>query len=409
MKYILYGLAALIVLIVGVVVLLPLLVPQDTIRNQLISRVEESTGRTLTIDGDIKVSLVPRVKLELTGVTFANAAGAAAPDMAKLAQLQLEVGIFPLIRGNLDVSRFVLVDPVIEIEIDEKGRGNWVFDNGDSSGGGAGGAAQTADSAGDDGEDAGGGFLRNVRLGDIRIENGTVRYRDARSGRVETLTGIGLDITMADFDSPFAAKGELTWNGEPINVDLGLASPRAVIDAESTQASAGITTKHISLVLDGGLSFGSPFGVNGAVDLDVPSIRNLAAWVGSPLSSEDDGTLGPLKISGKLDLSGATIAFEDAEIAVDEIRASGRIRVDTGGTVPTLDGALEIERLDLNPYLGDEDASSAPAQSTGQAAGAAGQDEGWSDDPIDLAGLRDANATFDLAVGSIRYRDIEVG
>ena len=414
MKYVLIGLAALVVVIMAVAVALPLLVSEETVRKHLITRVQDATGRALTIDGDVKVSLLPRVKLELNGVTFANAAGAAMPDMLKLSRLQLDVGIFPLIRGNLDVSRFVLVDPVIDIEIGEDGRGNWVFDEGESStvGGGADSTPRTAGSEPDDDAEARGGFLRNVRLGDIRIENGTVRYRDARSGRKETLTGISLDITMADFDSPFAAKGELTWNGEPINVDLGLASPRAVIDAESTQASAGITSKHITLVLDGGLSFGSPFGVNGAVDLDVPSMRNLAAWAGSPLTSEDDGTLGPLKISGKLDLSGSAIAFEEAQIAVDEIRAKGRIRIETSGTVPALDGALEIERLDLNPYLGNEDASaavSAPAQSSQQAAAAPGEDEGWSDEPIDLTGLRDANANFDLAVGSIRFREIEFG
>lgn len=418
MKYVLIGVAAVIVLIVAAVVALPLLVSEDTVRNQLISRVQDNTGRELRIDGDVKVSFLPRVKLELNDVTFANAPGAASPTMVKLAQLQLDVGIFPLIGGNLDVSRFVLVDPVIEIEIGEDGRGNWLFDEGESvtAGGAAGQAATTRDDdaeSGDDGEGGGGGFLSNVSLGEIGLENGTVRYRDARSGREETISGISLDITMDDFDSPFAAKGELTWNGETINVDVGLESPRAVIDAKSTAASAGITSKHISLILDGGLSFGAPFGVNGAVNLDVPSMRNLAAWAGSPLSGEDDGTLGALKIGGKLDLAGSTIAFEDAEIAVDDIRAKGRVKVDTGGTVPSLDGALEVEALNLNPYLGTEETAAAdaaeqaaPAQPTQQQAAAP---EGWSDEPIDLTGLRDANANFDLTVQSIRFRDIQVG
>lgn len=421
MKYVLIGLAAVVVVIVAVAVALPLLVSEETVRNQLITRVQDATGRGLTIDGDVKVSFLPRVKLELNDVSFANAPGAATPDMLKLSQLQLDVGIFPLIRGNLDVSRFVLVDPVIAIEIGADGRGNWLFDEGGPAAatGGADDAAteRAADRKPDDGDGgAGGGFLRNVRLGDIRIENGTVRYRDARSGREETLTAISLDITMTDFDSPFAAEGKLIWNSEPITVEVGLESPRAVIDADSTAASAGITSKHVTFVLDGGLSFGSPFGVSGAVTLDVPSMRNLAAWAGSPLGGEDDGTLGPLKIGGRLDLSGTVMAFEEAEIAIDAIRAKGRIKIDTGGTVPALDGALDIEALDLNPYLGAEGtadagttARNAPAQSTQQGAAAPASDDGWSDEPIDLTGLRGANANFDLTVGSIRFREIEVG
>ena len=68
--------------------------------------------------------------------------------------------------------------------------------------------------------------------------------------------------------------------------------------------------------------------------------------------------------------------------------------------------------LDLNPYLppeqpaGQNRGSGAPA-SAGSAGGKPADD--WSDDPIDLAGLKAADADLTLSVGGIKVRKIEVG
>ena len=59
-----------------------------------------------------------------------------------------------------------------------------------------------------------------------------------------------------------------------------------------------------------------------AVDLDVPSIRALAAWAGTPLELEGDG-LGPFSIKGKLSATPTRFAFTEAEIGLDGMAGQG--------------------------------------------------------------------------------------
>src|SRR5690606_34590030 len=76
------------------------------------------------------------------------------------------------------------------------------------------------------------------------------------------------------------------------------------------------------------------------------------------------------------------------------------------GAKPYLKGSLDVEQLDLNPYL-------PPEQEAGGGAGAAAPPQegggGWSEEPIDLSGLNAVDADFALSVGGIQVRKIKIG
>jgi AsmA protein len=140
-------------------------------------------------------------------------------------------------------------------------------------------------------------------------------------------------------------------------------------------------------------------------------VRKLAAWAGSPLDAPGTG-FGPLKIAGTVDLDGQKIAFREAQLAFDEIKGTGDFRFDGSGQRPYANAKLALETLDLNPYLPPEGAKAggtaqpAPAPS---AQGAAPSQQGWSDDPIDVSGLRQADADLDFTVGGLMARKLKVG
>jgi AsmA protein len=136
----------------------------------------------------------------------------------------------------------------------------------------------------------------------------------------------------------------------------------------------------------------------------VPSIRELAAWAGAPIEAPGSG-LGPLGVGGQVEVTGPMISFSGAEIALDEMKATGDLAVDTGGARPTIKGRLDIDLLDLNPYL-------PPPAEGGEAEQAAPDKDApadWSDEPINLSGLKAADVEFDLTVGGIRVREVKVG
>lgn len=384
MRKILIAVGVVVVLLIAAVVAVPFLVPVDTIKNQVVAGVKDATGRDLAIKGAVKLSVFPSLSVDVRDVTFANAAGAKNKEMATLGTLQVELKLFPLLGGKVEVDKFVLVDPIIHIEVDKAGKGNWVFGQQ---------AAAPAASGG------GGGKPAEIALGDVRIENGLLTYDDARSGASYKLEKLNVKLDLPSFDAPMKAKGDVVYNAKKIDLGVDVGKLRDLMEGRSTAVSLSLGGEPLKLAFKGNAATGAATKVDGDLDLSVPSIKGLAAWAGSPIDAREK-TMGPLAIKGKVNVDGSRYSFSNASIDIDEIKSKGQMSVDMTGAKPSLKGKLDIAALDLNPYLPPE-----TAEKPGAAPGATD----WSSDPIDLSGLKAADAEFDLSVGSLKVRKIEIG
>ncbi len=379
----------------------PFFIPLDTVKEQITTRAKDATGRELTIAGDFDLSILPKVRLKAGDVTFANAAGAKQTNMLELAELEVGVSLFPLLSGQVEVSSFVLIDPVINLEVDANGKPNWQFEEKEASDDGG---EKSSDSDGGDG-----GGLREISLGDVRLVNGTVRFADAQAGTSQEIQAINANINLPSLDQAMSADGSLAWNGETIELTLKVDQPRALMEGASTGVETSIKANPVSLDYKGSITNAKPVAVAGDVTLDVPSIRGLAAWAGKPIEAAGGG-LGPLSIKGTLDMAGKSVAFKGAEIAIDNMNAKGDFEVDTSGSVPSIVASLDVDKIDLNTYL--PPASDKPAASSGGSAPAGGAAAGpsdWSDDPIDFSALRLVNADLSFVTGGLTVKDIKVG
>ncbi len=397
MKKLLVVMAALAVLLIAAVVVVPTLVPLDTYKEQAVRQVRAATGRDLRIGGEIKLSLFPSLAVEVNDVAFANASWASTPDMAKLSRLEVSLKILPLLSGEIEVDRFVLVDPVINLEVDEQGRPNWSFETAAPAE-----AKEQAKETTAKGEAA---ELPDLHFGDVRLINGTVTYLDGAKQERFEVTAVNMTVSLPGLDDPLKADGELTWNGEEIDVDLGVENPRKLLEGMTTPVALKVSSKPVTLSYEGQVTHAEPLRVEGDVTLDVPSLRKLAAWTGNPLEIGGSG-LGPFSLKGVLALSGPKVSFTDAEIVLDEIRGKGEVSVDTGGAKPDIRARLDVDTLDLNPYLGGKDGKQASEKPK---AGAKQGPGDWSDDPIDLSALDAVNADLAFSAESIRVQEIEIG
>ena len=395
MKKLIIGVAVVLALLVAAVVAAPFLIPVDTLRDQAVAQVRNATGRELTVGGDVRLSLFPRLEIEVGDVAFANAPGAGEAEMASLSQLQVQLELLPLLSGEVAVDSFVLVDPVIRLEMDAEGRPNWRFGEGGPA------TAPAGDGAG-----PGGLPVSDIRLGDIRLVNGTIVYTDARSGTEERVDNINMTVSLPDLDSPLAAEGKADWREKTIDMTVSVAELRSLIEGQPSGVEIRVDSEPVSLSYAGQAANAETLKIDGDVEVKVPSLRDLAAWAGQPIEAAGDG-LGPFRIAGKVALAGPEIGFTDAEIGLDAIEARGEVKLDTGGAKPSLQGRLDVGRLDLNPYLPPELAGEQPSDAGQAPAGAAPTD--WSDEPIDFSALNAANIDFDLTVESILMRKIEIG
>ena len=395
MKKLFIGVGAVVVVVIAAVLVLPFVIPAETFKDQLLTQVKDATGREARIDGTFKISILPKVAFVAGKVSFANAAGGTAKTMVSVENLNVQVALFPLLGGEVEIDAFVLEKPVINLEIDKAGKPNWQF-------GGQKPAAASAQSSG------GGPGLSGLKLGDVRLVDGQVSYADARTGVTHRLDGINLTVALPSLDDPMQADGSLIWNKEKIDLSFGLSNPNAFLNGRKTDVKTRVAAAPVTLSFKGSASSGQQIKAGGVLDLDVPSIRKLADWVGTPLQAPGSG-YGPLKITGQVDVDGQKYAFRNAALSIDKIKGTGEVTFDGGGRKPSVTAKLRLGQLDINAYLPPEavakgDASGKPA-ATATKAGAAD----WSDDPIDLSGLKGVDATLDLAVEGILVRKIKIG
>lgn len=388
MKKVLIALGVLVVLAIGGLVILPSLVPADKIKQEVVAQVKAATGRDLAIDGKVSVSAFPSLSVQVSNVALSNPPGFQGKDMARLGALDVRLKLLPILSGKVEVDSFVLIDPIISLEVDRHGKPNWVFDSEPKP--------QTKAEAK---QSSGSGGLKDLSLGQVRITNGKLTYVDGKSGTKEEVDAINLAVDLKTLDSPLKVKGDLKWRGKAIDLGVDVARPRALMDGTASPAELSVATEAVKLAFTGEASGAA---IKGDLDLAVPSVRGLVLWTtGKPLDMAGSG-LGPFSLKGKLAAGGTKAALTQAAIALDAIKANGDFNVDTGGTRPSLKGKLDVEALDLNPYLPPEQQ---PAKASTGPAGKAD----WSDAPMDASGLKAADVDFALTVGSITAQKIKVG
>ncbi|MEH6632224.1 MAG: AsmA family protein [Halopseudomonas aestusnigri] len=406
MKKILISIGGLIVLIIAVLLIAPLFISLEDYKPEIAEKAKEATGRDLKIDGEISLSLFPTVAIEVNGVSLANYAQGQAKEMVMLDQMALELQVLPLLSKEVVIDRFVLVNPIINLEVDKDGKPNWELEGKTE--------ASESDGSASDGsssESSGASSLGGLSLGDVRIQGGELHYIDLVSGTKEDIEGLNLEIALKALNQPLTVKGSLDWKGETINISADVANLEDLMNGGSSQLATSVESKPVNFGFEGTAQQGKEFALAGALDLAVPSVKGLTDWVGAPIERNNENTFEKLSVKGKLDLKGAVIAFDDVSLAFDALTAQGALKIDSSGKVPDIRAALSTGVLDLTPYLPPETTSSGgeATGTTSETASASGGDEGWSEEPIDFSGLKAVNADLALKTEGIKIRKVTVG
>ncbi len=247
-------------------------------------------------------------------------------------------------------------------------------------------------------------MLKEIRLGDVRIENGALTYSNAQNGSSERLTAINMTLRLPDLQSRLEADGALDYKDQTVSLRLSADQPAALLQGGASPVALSVETTPAKVGFEGQVDNGAAPAASGKLDLDVTSIRDLAAWLAEPLAFEGEG-LRTLKIASQLDASPQRVALTDTTIGLDAIEARGELVADLSGAVPKVDGRLDLGAVDLDPYLPppSEDAAGSDEQ-----AGEAGT-EGWSDEPIAVPPIGGAEVDFALSLDKLTMREIEVG
>lgn len=382
-------LVVLVALVAGAVFVLPAVIRASAYRERVELAVGEALHRPVSLAGDVRLSLFPRVEVRAEDVSIANAEGFGDEAFAQMRQMRVAVELIPLLSRRIEITEFVLVEPTIRLE--QRGtRNNWSFTDPD---------AVVAPAPAASGE----GFVRRpgalpieASFGDVRIENAAIHYSDGTQSR--DITGLNLALALPSLDETARITGDLTADGEALRFNAVLGSIRAFFEGGETPLELSLGGNLVDLDFNGRIPAGEALAVAGDFSADIPSIRALAAFAGAEMPPGDQlrSFAANGQIAGEMD----RLSLTAQSLRLDDIRGSGNLTAVLGGARPRLTGALTLAALDVTPYL------PAPAEQPGRTGG--GGVPPWSEAPIDLAGLGLVDADLSLEVGELRFRDLLV-
>ncbi|MEE8304633.1 MAG: AsmA family protein [Candidatus Tectomicrobia bacterium] len=292
---------------------------------------KQATGRELTLDGDIdfKLGLTPALVVE--NVRFQNAAWGSQPDLATVKRLEVQIALLSLLRGNFEVKRLVLIEPMILLETDNAGKSNLAFDTPKEQA-----KAKTQRPA--------------LAVNDVRLENGQFTFKDGRSGQTYTVMLDTLTATAAaGLDSPLNIALQGAYHDQPFKT-VGSLGPLTLLMTKGNAWPLHLTTdiSGATFTVDGTVQ--DPFVPRG-IELNLTAngkdLKTLQALIGTPFPLQ-----GPFRFSGRaVDAAPKTYEIFDLKATLGADTLNGTIKVNLTGTRPHLTATLSSSRLDLRQIL----------------------------------------------------------
>ncbi|MCK5424161.1 MAG: AsmA family protein [Emcibacter sp.] len=338
MKKLGLGLGILIVVVIGAILIVPSFLNWNEYKVEIEETASEYTGRTVVIKGDISMSLLPMTALSVKDVSVTNLDGGRAEYMLSLKSLDVKVS-FPsvislLFGGKVKVEKFILVDPVVALEVLPDGRVNWDL-GGDASEG-----SEQASSA-------------DISLDKFQIVNGQVSFEDMASQQMELLRKINANVKVKSINGPIDVTGSAKYKGldAELSFSLGKIRPGKKVPVNITMSMLDGQVK--VGVLGGVILSGKDSSFSGKLDMkanDGGDMFNIIDRI-KGLKPPSDIRIGQnFSFDTAVVVAADNIAVKDLNIRMGQSRGQGAIDVSLGEKI-NIQANLSINKLDMNPLL----------------------------------------------------------
>lgn len=346
MKKILWLFTGLVVVVAAAVILGPGFVDWNSYKSDISAEVFKATGRTLAIDGDIQVTVIPKPTMIVGGVSLSNAEGAASEKMVSVERAEVEIALAPLLTGRVKIETVRLLAPVIELEQFKNGGNNWSFQPETGLAPSSGAANEDQASAGD--TPAGGNQTAGaIAVDRFTIENGEVTYRDGKTGLVERIEDINADISAVSLLGPMESKGSLKIKGFPVTYQINISE---IIQDRTVQfnLNVGVEEGDGKLSLNGalvGLDSNPEFQGQVALSAKRPSDA-LKALTGNGLPAVINQ---PFATSAEVTARKDAVNVSQLSVMLGADKITGTLAV-VPGDILDIKARLSATKLDLDPW-----------------------------------------------------------
>lgn len=96
-------------------------------RGAVETSIEAALDREVSIDGPVYLEFSNWPAIDIEEIKLANVEGASKPDMLQAGLARLQIGLFPILKGEIEIAEVSLENVALNLETDTEGKANWIF------------------------------------------------------------------------------------------------------------------------------------------------------------------------------------------------------------------------------------------------------------------------------------------
>ncbi len=348
-KKVIAAIAGIFLLLLLAILVVPHFIDWNRYKDQIAAEAARTSGREVTIGGDIQFSVLPSPALVVEDLSIANIPGGVAPQMAQLGKAEVHVALLPLLSGRVDVKRITLVEPVIALEVVPDHRNNWTFTS-DAAGPEPKATAPTEPQPETD--------LPDVRLDAVEIENGTITYHDVTTGTKQRVEMLNATIKADSLQGPLTSEGSFRLQGIPLEYSIKLGDFATATPIPVTLTLAGPKGDARAVVRGTAENVNTDAKFRGRIEAEADDLADVLRML----------TQGPLPgflsqraaVAFDLDASAQHASIDALALRLGDTTAEGAVALDFTEEL-SLAAQLAAGTIDLDSWLAMPDVTPAPA------------------------------------------------
>ena len=327
MQTTLLGVAIAIILALVAALVAPLVVDWTQYRSAFEDEASRLTGLTVRVNGSIDARILPSPHFKLRDVTV----GAAGREpQIRAGAVELELGLGPLVRGEVRATEMRLLAPQISVRLDDAGALDWPVPL-TSSGADAPGVSR------------------------LTVDDGRVVFSDAASGSQLALERLSFNGDIRSLLGPFSGDGAFVAGGEAFS--FRISGSRAGDDGNlKLRLGVDPADRPLTTEIEGLLGF-----AGGVPQFD--GTFSAARPVGATLSGGQRVMSDPWQLAGKVQATPAAAKLQELALLYGpEERAvvfNGKADLKLG-VHPRLDGEVSARQVDVDRMLAAPDVTHRP-------------------------------------------------
>ncbi|MFD0988100.1 AsmA family protein [Methyloligella solikamskensis] len=354
MKLFLKILGGLFSVIVLALIAANIFVSPEAIQARVAERIKQQTGRELIVNGEASLTFLPNPEMVLTDTTLRDPGTDATAIDLHVARLEVTLDLFELISQRVDARYVLFEQPLVTVRpgsaqtapqrqgqapAEEKSRRASLPAKSEPRFAKA--SMAFAATPQDDTSD--------VRLRDVRIEDGTVRILDENGQVNREIKQINASLAMPHIDDPLTSNGSFQLKQKTLNYNLTLTSAGDLRAGRQADVALALAAKDFKAQFDGAVVPAPEVSAQGVFKGTSSSFKNLIEW--TPDGGQQAKPVIPGELSSQVQWSFAGATLTDLMFKLGDTTGRGQAALHLDGPKPHLRAALAIELLNVTPFL----------------------------------------------------------